>query len=80
MKERLVGMKLKAITKEEAETKGVQYVGYYVLKMRKHNLPEPDLFLVECENKNIKLLRQIQSIQESILPEEKTLKRRDKRG
>jgi len=48
--------------------------------MRKHNLPEPDLFLVECENKNIKLLRQIQNIQESILPEEKTLKRRDKRG
>ena len=45
------GMLFKSITKQEAETKGVQYVGYYVLKMRKYKLPEPDLFLVEQEKK-----------------------------
>ena len=42
-------MEYKMIRKEDYNGEPVQYVGYYVLKTKALNLPEPEVFFVEID-------------------------------
>jgi len=43
-------MKYKMIRKEDYKGEPIQFVGYYVLKVKELNLPEPEVFFVEVED------------------------------
>lgn len=44
-------MKYKMITKENYKDEPIQFVGYYVLHCKKLDLPEPEVFFVEDDEK-----------------------------